>query len=194
MENKTAIIILAAGNSSRLGEPKQLLLYQGKTLLRHTAEEALKVTSQIVVVTGETNIQIKEEIKDFHQIRNDNWAEGMASSLKKGLKEAVQCFPEAEQFIFTVCDQPFITDSIFQALIDKKDTSKKGIVASAYADTLGVPVLFDSSYSEKLLNLNGQEGARKLIRQYKDDTAFIPFPQGLWDIDTPEDYKKLINP
>lgn len=194
MENKTAIIILAAGNSSRLGEPKQLLLYQGKTLLRHTADEALKVTSRIVVVTGETNIHIEEEIKHSHQIRNENWAEGMASSLKKGLKEAVQRFPEVEQFIFTVCDQPFITDSIFQALIDKKDTSKKGIVASSYADTLGVPVLFDSSYSEKLLNLNGQEGARKLIQQYKDDTAFVPFPQGLWDIDTPEDYKKLINP
>lgn len=193
MENKTAIIILAAGNSSRLGEPKQLLHYRGKTLLRHTADEALKVTSQIVLVTGEADRQIEDVIRDFHQIRNENWAEGMASSLKAGLRETLKRFPEAEQFIFTVCDQPFVTASVFQALVDTGNTSKKGIVASSYADTLGVPVLFGSPYAEKLLNLNGQEGARKLIQQYKDDTASVPFPQGMWDIDTPEDYKKLIN-
>ncbi|WP_294303084.1 nucleotidyltransferase family protein [uncultured Chryseobacterium sp.] len=194
MENKTAIIILAAGNSSRLGEPKQLLHYQGKTLLRHTADEALLITEKVVVVTGEEHPQITEQITGLHHIRNENWSGGMASSLKVGLEETLQCFPETEQIIFTVCDQPFITASVFKALIDKKNTSPKGIVASAYADTLGVPVLFSSAYTQKLLNLNGQEGARKLIQQHKDDTDSVLFEKGYWDIDTPEDYKKLINP
>lgn len=194
MENKTAIIILAAGNSSRLGEPKQLLLYKGKTLLRHTAEEASRVTEKIMVVTGEENPQITEQITGFHHIRNENWAEGMASSLKTGLQETLQRFPEAEQFIFTVCDQPFITASVFKALIEKKKTSPKRIVASVYADTLGVPVLFSSLFIQELLSLEGQEGARKLIRQHKEDTDSVPFEKGLWDIDTPEDYKKLTHP
>ncbi len=194
MENKTAIIILAAGNSSRLGEPKQLLHYQGKTLLRHTADEALLLTEKVVVVTGEEHPQIAEQITGLHHIRNENWSEGMASSLKVGLKETLQCFPEMEQFIFAVCDQPFITASVFKALIDKKNTSPKRIVASAYAETLGVPVLFSGFYIQELLNLKGQEGARKLIQRYKDDTDSVPFENGSWDIDTPEDYKKLIDP
>lgn len=194
MKNKTAIIILAAGSSSRLGEPKQLLEYKGKTLLRHTLDEASKITSQIVVVTGEENPRITEHISGFHQIQNENRAEGMASSLKVGLQETIRLFPDTEQFIFTVCDQPFISASVFKALIEKKKNSPKGIVASAYADTLGVPVLFSSSYTEKLFNLNGQEGARKLIQQYIDDTDSVSFEAGSWDIDTPEDYKKLIDP
>lgn len=194
MENNTAIIILAAGNSSRLGEPKQLLHYKGKTLLRHTADEASLVTPKVLIVTGEENPDITGQITGFHHIRNESWAEGMASSLKTGLQETLQHFPETEQFIFTVCDQPFISASVFKALTEKKKISPKGIVASAYADTLGVPVLFSSSYVKELFNLNGQEGARKLIQQYRDDTDSIPFEQGSWDIDTLEDYKKLINP
>ncbi len=194
MENKTAIIVLAAGSSSRLGEPKQLLEYKGKTLLRHTLDEASKITSQIVVVTGEKNPRITEQISCFHEIQNENRAEGMASSLKVGLQETIRLFPDTEQFIFTVCDQPFISASVFKALIEKKKNSPKGIVASAYADTLGVPVLFSSTYTEKLFNLNGQEGARKLIQQYRDNTDSVSFEAGSWDIDTPEDYKKLIDP
>lgn len=194
MEDKAAIIILAAGNSSRLGEPKQLLPYKGKTLLRHTADEALLVTPKVLIVTGEENPDITEQITGFHYIRNESWAEGMASSLKTGLQETLQRFPETEQFIFTVCDQPFISASVFKALIEKKSTSPKGIVASAYAETLGVPVLFSGSYIQELLNLKGQEGARKLIQQHKEDTDSISFEQGSWDIDTPEDYKKIINP
>ncbi|WP_295211874.1 nucleotidyltransferase family protein [uncultured Chryseobacterium sp.] len=193
MENTTAVIILAAGSSSRLGEPKQVLNYKGKTLLRHTADEALLITEKVVVVTGEENPQITEQITGLHHVRNENWSEGMASSLKVGLKETLQRFPETEQLIFTVCDQPFITSSVFKALIEKKNTSPKGIIASAYAETLGVPVLFSSSYIQELLTLKGQEGARKLILHYLDDTDSIPFEQGRWDIDTPEDYKKLIN-
>jgi len=193
MENKTAIIILAAGNSSRLGKPKQLLHYKGKTLLRHTADEASSVTAKVIVVTGAEDSQITEQIAGFHHLPNEHWAEGMASSLKTGLHETLQLFPEAEQFIFTVCDQPFISAAVFNALIEKKNTSPKGIIASAYADTLGVPVLFSSSYVKELFNLNGQEGARKLIRQHKDDTDSIAFEAGSWDIDTCEDYKKLIN-
>lgn len=193
MENKTAIIILAAGSSSRLGEPKQLLSYQGKTLLRHTADEALMGTSQVLVVTGEENIKIAGEIENLGHIRNENWNEGMASSIRKGLQEALERFPEAQDFIFTVCDQPFITVSIFQALMEKRNSSQKGIIASAYADTLGTPVLFSIDYTKELLNLKGHEGARKLILQYKKDTDSVSFEQGKWDIDTPEDYKKLIS-
>jgi molybdenum cofactor cytidylyltransferase len=157
MENKTAIIILAAGNSSRLGKPKQLLHYKGKTLLRHTADEASSVTAKVIVVTGAEDSQITEQIAGFHHLPNEHWAEGMASSLKTGLHETLQLFPETEQFIFTVCDQPFISAAVFNALIEKKNTSPKGIIALCrYA---GCPGAFQQFICKRIIQLKRSGGS-----------------------------------
>ncbi|KQM38758.1 NTP transferase domain-containing protein [Chryseobacterium sp. Leaf201] len=192
-KENTGIIILAAGNSSRLGQPKQLLDYQGKTLLRHTVEKALAVSSRVIVITGSENSGIEKETGSALTVQNENWQEGMASSIHKGLNEMLVIYPETENILITVCDQPHINASVFSELIEKRHSSGKGIMASHYSGTLGTPVLFSRSYFNDLLQLSGQEGAKKLLVKYRDDVGQVMFEKGSVDIDTLEDYQKLIN-
>jgi len=191
---ETGILILAAGNSSRLGEPKQLLHFKGKSLLRNVAEEALKISKAVIVVTGSNHTEISKEIEDLKIVitENKNWDEGMGSSINIGLKQLLDSFPTIENCIISVCDQPFIDASVFSELIQMQKDSQKGIVASKYSETLGTPVLFSKKYFKDLSNLSGYEGAKKLLQKFKDDIAEISFEKGAIDIDTQDDYQKLI--
>jgi len=190
-QKTTGIMILAAGSSSRLGQPKQFLQFNGKTLLFHTAEQALKITDHVIVVSGAEPIGIEKQLNSVVNINNENWEKGMGSSLRKGLKEMLLLHPGLDNCIVTVCDQPFIDSSVFQSLIDQQEASGKGIVASVYAATSGVPVLFTSGYFGDLLSLPDTGGAKMLISTYQHDAAEIPFEKGAIDIDTMEDYQKL---
>lgn len=190
-----AIIILAAGNSSRLGEPKQLLKYQGKTLIRHIAEAAIEARSAaVIVVTGSNASQIGEELHSLscHVVHNPNWETGMASSIGTGVREVMGMHPDIAGAIFAVSDQPFVNVALFNALIDKALKQRSGIVASEYDNTFGTPVLFSNTYFPALLTLSGAEGAKKLVKKFADDATSIPFPLGSIDIDTREDYQKLL--
>lgn len=194
--NKTAIIILAAGNSSRLGRPKQLLEYKETTLLKNTVLEALKVqNSFIILITGSNNNLIEKELKsrEITISFNPDWEIGMSSSIIKGIQEVLLLNSDCESCILAVCDQPFVTNSVFENLIKEFQKTKKGIAASAYSETLGTPVLFHKKYFEELLELKGQEGAKKLIKKYADDVVSVVFEKGNIDIDTEEDYRKLIS-
>lgn len=200
MENKlphrTAIIILAAGNSSRLGRPKQLLPYKESTLLKNTISVALKVQNVFVVVVVGANHEVIQNGLNFEEAKicfNAEWETGMSSSIEKGISELVLLSPDCEQCILAVCDQPFVSNSIFENLIKEHHTTKKGIVASAYSETLGTPVLFHKKYFNELLELKGQEGAKKLIKKHFDDVVSVSFEKGNVDIDTEEDYSKLIS-
>jgi len=95
--------------------------------------------------------------------------------------------------IIAVSDQPFVTATLFSDLIKIVENTSKGIAASSYDNTLGTPVLFQKQYFEHLLNLKGSEGAKKLLKLFKEDVAKVPFPLGRIDIDTKEDYANLIN-
>jgi len=191
---ETGILILAAGNSSRLDEPKQLLRFNGKTLLRNVIDEAIKVTESVIVVTGSNHSQISKEITnpEIKIVENIKWNEGMGSSIKIGINQLLNRFPEVQNIIISVCDQPFIEASVFLDLIQMQKISQKGIVASKYSDTLGTPVLFIKKYFEEISKLSGQEGAKKVIQKFKDDIAEIIFEKGAIDIDTQSDYQKLI--
>ncbi|WP_235831000.1 nucleotidyltransferase family protein [Flavobacterium ustbae] len=193
--HKTGIIILAAGNSSRLGRPKQLLEYKESTLLKNTISEALKVeNSFVIVVTGSNHNLIEKELYSFEIAFsfNPDWETGMSSSIVKGITDLLFQNPDCEQCILTVCDQPFVTNSIFENLISESQKNQKGIAASAYADTLGTPVLFHQKYFQELQELKGQEGAKKLLKKYTDDVVSVPFEKGNIDIDTEEDYLKFL--
>ncbi|MCV2484538.1 nucleotidyltransferase family protein [Flavobacterium sp. SH_e] len=195
-QNKTGIIILAAGNSSRLGRPKQLLEYKESTLLKNTISEALKAkNSFVIVVTGSNHDLIEKELNlpEITFSFNSEWENGMSSSIVKGISELLLLNPECEQCILAVCDQPFVTVSVFENLIFESNKTKKGIAASAYAETLGTPVLFHKKYFQELLELKGQEGAKKLIKKYTHDVVSVLFEKGNIDIDTEEDYFKLIS-
>ncbi|KQB40072.1 NTP transferase domain-containing protein [Flavobacterium aquidurense] len=194
MPGKTAIIILAAGSSSRLGHPKQLLAYKNTTLLKNTIKEASSVDNTFVIVVTGSNRELIEKELHFFDIKityNPEWESGMSSSINKGLTELLLLYPDCETCIFAVCDQPYVTHIIFENLIAEYQKTNKGIVASSYAETLGTPILFDKKYFSNLLQLEGQEGAKKIINKFPDDVASIPFEKGNIDIDTPEDYSKL---
>lgn len=194
--NSCGIIILAAGASTRLGKPKQLLQYRGKTLLAHAINEAVNSNADaVVVVLGKDANLFKKEI-DERKIRvaiNSSWEEGMASSLRLGMDTLLKDKPYIDAVIFMVCDQPHISSSVLNELIITQQKTTKQIVTSNYGDSMGPPALLHKKYFEELMKLSGDAGARKIIQKNMNDVATILFPEGNIDIDTEEDYKKLKN-
>ena len=198
MDNISAygIIILAAGNSSRLGEPKQLLRYNDKSLIKHVAEEAVTAIGHpVMVVTGANHELILDEINTLSVqfVYNEHWQQGMASSISTGLNVLLNNHSSISGVIIAVSDQPFVTAALFSDLIKTATNTSKGIAASSYENTLGTPVLFQKQYFEHLLDLKGSDGAKKLLKQFKEDVAEVPFQLGNIDIDTKEDYQNLLN-
>jgi len=188
----TGIIILAAGSSSRLGSPKQNLVYKGKTLLQRAVETAeASICDRIVVVLGANGDSIRPTL-DGYQIRiaqNNDWQQGMASSIKTGVEALQNRNPGIQSVILMLCDQPFVDTWLLNLLIMAQ--GKDGIVVSGYNDAIGPPVLFDKVYLDDLLALKGAEGAKKVIQHYPHAIVEITFPQGSIDIDTIADYEKL---
>lgn len=187
------VILLAAGASTRLGTPKQLLNYKGTTLLGFVLDTAEKVTDKIVIVLGAHAEPIQKSLgaRKAGVVINANWKEGMGSSIRCGVQAMQQVQPAVDGIIILVCDQPYISPDLLQELINKKKVSGKKIIASAYNGTNGVPALFDSYFFPALLLLKGQEGAKKIIQQHPDDLETIDFANGNTDIDTVDDYERL---
>ena len=201
---RVATIILAAGSSTRLGEPKQLLRQNGTTLVRHTAEIALSLqVGPVVVVLGANGEKIGQELTGLSLVTtiNTNWAEGLAASLRVGLM-ALSDELSIDAFLILLTDQPHVTPNLLRQLIDVRRETGRGIVASRYRTGggaavrpaepahLGVPALFDVRYRTEFMTLTGDVGARKLIRQHPDDCAEVPFPLGAIDLDTPQDVER----
>ena len=190
----TAIIILAAGNSSRLGRPKQLLPYRNKTLLQVVSDAALQTPFRpVTIVLGAYKNEIAKQIHGtVNYVFNDHWQEGMASSIAAGLAATLELSPGIQQVIIAVSDQAFISQEIFEQLHQQQQLSDKGIVASRYGKIAGTPVLFSKKYFTDLLSLKGDSGAQSILKTYPEDIETITFEKGEMDIDTEEDYKKLI--
>jgi molybdenum cofactor cytidylyltransferase len=190
---ETGLILLAAGSSSRLGRPKQLIEFQGKKLIQKAIEEAQKSkTDSLVVVLGWNPELIKSEFDSDHvpYVINENWEKGMASSMQTGLRFLRE--KEApDQLILMLCDQPFVDADLLNRLIFEKEKSGKGIVACRYSETLGVPAIFDKIYFEEMLGLKGSDGAKKVILKNKANVFAVDFPLGAVDLDTEEDLERL---
>ena len=191
---KTGIILLAAGSSSRLGRAKQLIEFQGKTLIQKAIDEANKSQADCLVVVLGANaylIQTGFDITSTPFIVNSDWQQGMSSSMQAGLRFLMEK-EEIDQVLLMLCDQPFVDASLLDQLINAKETSGKGIVAAAYSNTLGVPALFDKRYFEKLLQLTGSEGAKKVIFNHQVEVHALDFPLGAVDLDTEEDVSQFL--
>ena len=185
------VIILAAGGSSRMGRPKQLLPYQGQSLVRHAAESALaSVCDRVVVVVGSHADEVGNEVADLtlDVIENRDWQSGMSSSIRAGL-EALTSTSELDAVVIMLCDQPFVRPDVLNNLVDTYRQSGTSIVASLYGTTKGVPALFSRKYFNELMSLAADEGARRIIASHPDDVATIVFPEGAIDIDTPRDHE-----
>ena len=190
------IILLAAGSSSRLGRPKQLLKFHSHTLLQHSLKIAIASNAnKIVVVLGANAENIKKEIdyKNIHIAVNSRWQEGMASSIRCGINAMIEINPSMEGVIIMVCDQPHTSTILLNTLLATYQQTKKEIVASGYENIIGTPVFFHRSLFTELLQLTGDMGARRLILQYANKVEVVPFPEGKIDIDTEQDYRKLLD-
>jgi molybdenum cofactor cytidylyltransferase len=191
---KTGIILLAAGSSSRLGRAKQLIEFQGKTLIKKAIDEANKSQADCLVVVLGANadlIQTGFDPSSASYTINSDWQQGMSSSMQAGLRFLMEK-EEINQVLLMLCDQPFVDTSLLDQLITSKETSGKGIVAAAYSNTLGVPALFDKHYFEELLQLNGSEGAKKVIFNHQAEVHALDFPLGAVDLDTEEDVNQFL--
>lgn len=190
-----AIVVLAAGMSSRLGRPKQLLLYQGESLLKHAVNAALQTSMRpVIVVVGANSDEVKREIAgmELFVMENEGWKEGMASSLRCGLAEVQKINADADGIIFMVCDQPYVSKSLLEGLLQAQHKTGLPIVASGYEGKLGTPALFHQSLFAELMELKGDTGARKLIRAHEELVKIVDFPKGMIDIDTKADYDELL--
>jgi molybdenum cofactor cytidylyltransferase len=191
----TGIVILAAGNSSRMGQAKQLLTYQGLTLLERVVDAAMQSCFRpVVLVLGAYAEEISELRLPDGIIRtiNPNWQEGMASSICTGMATILDQQPQIDNVIIAVADQVFITAEVFAALLKKKQQTGKNIIASSYAKTRGTPVMFDRKYFDLLMSLKGKEGAKIILKQHAGDIEAVAFELGHIDIDTKKDYSDLL--
>lgn len=193
--NKIGIIILAAGQSSRMGTPKQLLDVGGISLIRRTAEVALATDCYpVVLVIGANKPQIAPQIIDLPLtvIDNPNWQEGMSSSVKMGLVGLYMTYKDVDAVIMLVCDQPFISVSLLERMIEIYQTKKPPIVACQYDNQVGVPALFDRKIFEELLSLTGDKGAKPVLMNHLDEAHLITFEAGIVDLDTPAEYQQYL--
>ncbi|MBD2772241.1 nucleotidyltransferase family protein [Iningainema tapete] len=187
-------IILAAGASTRMGTPKQLLQFQGHSFLERTVDAALaSVCQPVVVVLGAYAEKIRPCIDHLPVmvVHNPHWNEGMGASIRVGVTAINATCEEIEAVVLALCDQPFVSFDLINQLVDAYYTTRKDIIACEYARTLGVPALFSRKFFPDLINLNAVAGAKQVIKQHGHEVFPLLFPAGKVDIDTPEDYEQL---
>ncbi|HEX8489862.1 MAG TPA: nucleotidyltransferase family protein [Chthoniobacterales bacterium] len=187
-------VILAAGGSSRFGQPKQLLTVRGESLVRRAVRAAMTAKcARVAVVAGETRALLETELRESGAeiVENPEWRRGLGTSIRCGLQHLVASTPELDAVLLMACDQPFVDAKTLASLLAKQATTGKVIVASSYADTLGIPAVFDRTCFEALLALPDNSGAKALIESRPDDVAAIEFEKGAIDIDTPADFRRL---
>ena len=194
--NSIVAIILAAGASKRMGQPKQLLPYRGQTLLSYVIQCAIASScSRVIVILGANADKIEPKINQFpvQIVNNSECNEGIGSSIRCGITYIKERCLNINGAIFLACDQPFISAEKIEQLIALYNSSNKLIVASRYGETIGIPALFAPSFFSELIKLKGDRGAKKIIQQYREQVATLAFPKGEIDLDTWENYQKLIN-
>jgi molybdenum cofactor cytidylyltransferase len=190
------IIILAAGESKRLGSPKQLLSFDGSTLLARVAKTACEsMMCPVIAVLGAHAEKIRPtlNIPSLNVVYNDNWQEGMASSLRTGLTSMMELYPQVDGIIILVCDQPYLSHELIKALIEAQRDAGLPAAAAAYNGKLGTPALFHKSLFSALLLLSGDTGARKMLERIRENVVEVDFEMGDVDIDTQADYERLLN-
>ena len=188
-------VVLAAGASTRMGEPKQLLRLDGRTLLRRTVDTLLaSPTWPVVVVLGAQMASIRPEVARLPVliVENREWAEGLASSIRTGVSVLEAFSLSLEAALLVLCDQPNLSTDAITRLVDIHVRSGKSIVAAHYAGHPGPPALFARSHFHELMELRGAGGARPLLARHADLLATVDLPELAADLDTPADYRTFL--
>ena len=190
-KNKYAILILAAGESKRLGRPKQLVSWMDTTLLNHTITSALATKkADVMVALGAYQSMILPTLTgNISILEIKNWSEGMGATMSSCFNQI--SFERYQGIIISVCDQPYISEKVFSDLLYRFEAGQKTIIVSQYNEGKGPPTLFSNIYLPKLKELNGDVGAKSLIRQNNSEVEYITFEKGNIDIDQIEDLQNL---
>ena len=190
------LILLAAGESRRMGRAKQLLPFADTTLIRHACQTALATPARpVVVVLGANGDACASEIADLPVTctRNPAWTEGMSGSLRAGLACLVELAPQITGAVILLVDQPLVSASDVTALLAAWEPLRTPIAAAAYDGVLGVPAVFSRALFPDLAALRGQEGARVVIARHAAGMASVAIPAATHDLDTHEDYRRTLD-
>ncbi|HEX9919650.1 MAG TPA: nucleotidyltransferase family protein, partial [Pyrinomonadaceae bacterium] len=146
----------------------------------------------VVVVTGANAEMSRRELEklDVREVWNDCWETGMASSIRAGVAALAGENPDAA--VFMLCDQPHVTAELIYKLIAAHHTTGRPVVASTYGGSYGVPALFSRALFPELARLEGAAGAKQVVKRHAAEAHFLPFPGGEVDVDTPDDFSRLI--
>jgi molybdenum cofactor cytidylyltransferase len=192
--SRTVIVVLAAGGSRRLGQPKQLLTVSGEPLIRRVVRSAVESgTERVVVVLGSGACDCVSAIKECGAdiVVNPFWESGLAGSIRIGVERAEAA--GAESVLILLADQPCLTSRVIQEFLDRAVGQPDQVIAACYGDVVGPPIFFGSSWFPRLKALEGDEGARKLIReQQRGAIEIVEWPEGAIDIDLPEDLSRAL--
>jgi len=189
-----AAILLAAGASTRMGRPKQLIRVGGETLLRRTAGIAVEAgCSPVIVVLGSGADEMHSELAGLPLAItvNEDWPEGMASSLRCGLVSIPGLWSAAAGVLVLVCDQPLLSVEHVRSLLRTQAAGNALATASLYRDRAGVPAVFAPQLFSELMRLQGDQGARELILAHKGQVETVAWAEGALDVDRPEDLKTI---
>ena len=185
------VVLLAAGGSGRMGTPKQLLEFGGKPLVRHSAEVALAAFESLIAVVGASAAEVEAALAGLpvQVVHNARWKDGVGTSIQAGVRRAEEL--GLEGVVLLPADQALVTAEHLSALREKQGTSGKPIVASRYAGTVGVPVLFARQYFPHLLRLEPAKGCKGIILSNEQHTLLVDCQAAEFDVDTPHDYASL---
>ncbi|PKA96403.1 molybdenum cofactor cytidylyltransferase [Flavobacteriaceae bacterium MAR_2009_75] len=193
--NNIAILILAAGSSSRMGRPKQLLSWGKTNLIGNAIDQAKNSQSdKIVVVLGANSELIKDKIGRWEVdiVENEDWKAGLGSSLAKGVTHLTE-HETFDGILVMLADQPLIDSAYLNLLIESFYTTSYSIIATAYSKRAGVPALFDKKFFESLCDLGEDNGAKLIIEQFGHEVLSLDPGKKATDIDTEVDYINLTN-
>jgi molybdenum cofactor cytidylyltransferase len=189
---RVAAVVLAAGASQRFGRPKQLMAWEGDTLLGHAVDVALASQADpVLVVLGYRAEDCRAALGDrpARVVVNSDWALGQSSSVQAGLAALP---PDASAVLFLLADQPGVTPAVINALIERHRATLAPVVWPEYQGRRGNPVLFDQVAFPRLMHLSGDTGGRPVLQTYTQQAERVPVSESgiLFDIDTPDDYTK----
>ncbi|NOR19856.1 MAG: NTP transferase domain-containing protein [Xanthomonadales bacterium] len=190
---RLAGIVLAAGGSSRLGQPKQLLQKSGKPQIYNVIKSISRFCGAgVFVVTGADAADVEAAITGCHVriVRNENWQRGMASSIVSGLGACMDM--DIDALLIMLCDQPHVSSNDVARLVESWQNSPSRIAAAAYRETIGAPAIFPAVYFDELMKLEGDTGAQQILLA-QSDVNEVEMPSAGFDIDTHADLSLIAN-
>ena len=193
--SKLAVLLLAAGSSSRMGVPKQLLKWNNSTLLQHTINTVKQIKKdEVVLVLGANFQDIKSKIDttELTVIYNENWEKGLGNSIACGINQIIKSVQQIDNVLIMLADQPLIDSNYLNEMIETQLLNPDKIICTSYQNKrLGVPAIFNKIYFKELSELNHDKGAKDLLNKNSDNILFLDGTYVISDIDTMEDYEAL---